>query len=111
MTLPVAQTNVAYLLKARAVEAEKQPLLGNGSYTRSIGTRHVRCDITQQWKRCCKRRSLWVHGALIATQLCDKHITAALNQHATIANYTDRATAACRLSISHIISYIIQRVF
>jgi hypothetical protein len=26
---------VAYLLKVRTVEAEKQPLLGNGPYTRS----------------------------------------------------------------------------
>jgi hypothetical protein len=32
---------VAYLLKARTVEAEKQPLLDNGPYTRSRGTRHV----------------------------------------------------------------------
>jgi hypothetical protein len=37
---------VAYLLKARTVEAEKQPLTGNGPYTRSKGTRHVRCDVT-----------------------------------------------------------------
>jgi hypothetical protein len=28
---------VAYLLKARTVEAEKQPFLGNGPYTRSRG--------------------------------------------------------------------------
>jgi hypothetical protein len=32
---------VAYLLKARTVEAEKQPLLGNGPYTRSRGKRHA----------------------------------------------------------------------
>jgi hypothetical protein len=37
---------VAYLLKERAVEAEKQPLLGNGLYTRSRGTLHLRCDVT-----------------------------------------------------------------
>jgi hypothetical protein len=28
-------------------EAEKQPLLGNGSYTCSRGTRHIRCDVMQ----------------------------------------------------------------
>jgi hypothetical protein len=71
---------VAYLLKARTVEAEKQPLLGNGPYTRSRGTRHVCCDVTQQYKRCCKRRSLWVRTALVATQLCGKPISAAVNQ-------------------------------
>jgi hypothetical protein len=52
--------SVAYLLKARTVEAEQQALLGNGPYTRSKGTRQVRCDVTQQSKRCRKRRSLWV---------------------------------------------------
>jgi hypothetical protein len=36
---------VAYLLKARTVEAEKRPLLGNGPYTRSRGTRCVGCDV------------------------------------------------------------------
>jgi hypothetical protein len=40
--------NVVYLLKARTVEAEKQQLLGYGPYTRSRGTRHVSCDVTQQ---------------------------------------------------------------
>jgi hypothetical protein len=39
---------VAYLLKPRTVEAEKQPLLGNGPYTRSKEMRHVRYDVTQQ---------------------------------------------------------------
>jgi hypothetical protein len=39
---------VAYLLKARTVEAEKEQLLGNGLYTCSRGTPHVRCDVTQQ---------------------------------------------------------------
>jgi hypothetical protein len=39
---------VAYLLKARTVEAEKQPLLCNSPYARSRGTRHVLCDVTQQ---------------------------------------------------------------
>jgi hypothetical protein len=39
---------VAYLLKARTVKAEKQPLLDNGPYTRSRGTRYLRCDVTQQ---------------------------------------------------------------
>jgi hypothetical protein len=38
----------AYLLKARTAEVEKQPLLGNGPYTRSRGMRHVRCDVMQQ---------------------------------------------------------------
>jgi hypothetical protein len=42
------QNIVVYLLKARTVEAEKQPLLGNGPYTRSIGTRHVLCHVMQQ---------------------------------------------------------------
>jgi hypothetical protein len=75
---------VAYLLKARTVEAEKQPLLSNGPYTRSSGTCHVRRDVTQQKKMCCKRRSLWVRAALLAKQLCGEHISAAVNQHATI---------------------------
>jgi hypothetical protein len=38
---------VLYLLKERTVVAEKQPLLGNGPYTRSRGTRHVPCDVMQ----------------------------------------------------------------
>jgi hypothetical protein len=33
---------------------------------------------------CCKRRSLWVRAALVATQRCGKHISAAVNQYATI---------------------------
>jgi hypothetical protein len=75
---------VLHLLKARIVEAEKQPLLDNGPYTRSRGTHHVCRDVTQQQKRCCKRRSLCVRAALVATQLCGKHISVAMNQHATI---------------------------
>jgi hypothetical protein len=39
---------VAYLLEVRTVKAEKQPLLGNCPYTRGGGTRHARCDVTQQ---------------------------------------------------------------
>jgi hypothetical protein len=39
---------VAYLLEARTVEAEKQPLLDNGPYTCNRGTRHVRCDVMRQ---------------------------------------------------------------
>jgi hypothetical protein len=39
---------VAYLLKAGTVEAEQQPLLGNGPYTLSREMRHVRYDVTQQ---------------------------------------------------------------
>jgi hypothetical protein len=39
---------VAYLPKARTVEVDKQPLLGDGPYTRSREMRHVRCDVTQQ---------------------------------------------------------------
>jgi hypothetical protein len=65
-----------------------QPWPGTGSYTSSTGTRHTRCDVTQQWKRCCKRcckrRFLWIRAALLATQLCVKYISAAVNQHATI---------------------------
>jgi hypothetical protein len=75
---------VAYLLKAGTVEAEKQPLLGNDPYKHSRGTRHVGCDVMQQKKMCCKRRSLWIRAALVATQVCGKHISAAVNQHATI---------------------------
>jgi hypothetical protein len=74
---------LTYLLKARTVEAEKQPVLANGPYTRSRGTRHVRCDDTQQWKMCCKRRSQWIRAALVATQLCGKHISVSVNHHAT----------------------------
>jgi hypothetical protein len=33
----------AYLLKARTVKAEKQPLLGPYPYTFIRGTHHVRC--------------------------------------------------------------------
>jgi hypothetical protein len=40
--------NVAYLLKARTVEAEKQPLLGNGLYMCSRGMHHIHCDVMQQ---------------------------------------------------------------
>jgi hypothetical protein len=56
---------VAYLLKPRTVEVEKQQLLGNGPYTRNRGTRHVRCDVTQQYKICCNRRSLWIRAATV----------------------------------------------
>jgi hypothetical protein len=45
---------------------------------------HVRCDVTQRWKRCCKRRSLWVSDAPLDTQLCSKQISGAVNQYATI---------------------------
>jgi hypothetical protein len=82
--LEYSEDIVAYLLKARTVEAEKQLLLGNGPYTRNRRAHHLRCDITQQKKRCCKYRSLWVRAALVATQLCGKHITARVNQHSTI---------------------------
>jgi hypothetical protein len=55
---------VAYLLKARTLKAEKQPLLGNGPYIRGRETRQ---------------------SALVATQLCGKHISTAVNhQHPTI---------------------------
>jgi hypothetical protein len=57
----------------------KQPLLSNGPYTRSRGTHHVRCGVTQQLKWYCKRRCLWVRAALVAMQLCGKHISAAVN--------------------------------
>jgi hypothetical protein len=39
---------MVYLLLARTAEAEKQPLLDNGPYTRSRGNGHVRRDVTQQ---------------------------------------------------------------
>jgi hypothetical protein len=38
----------AYLFKARTVQAEKQPLVGNGPHTSSRGTHHVHYDIMQQ---------------------------------------------------------------
>jgi hypothetical protein len=40
--------------------------------------------VTSRKNRCCKQRSLWVRAALVATQLCGKRISAAVNQHATI---------------------------
>jgi hypothetical protein len=79
------------------VEAEKQPLLGNGSYTRSCGMLHVRCDVKQQQRRCCKRRSLWVCATLVATQLRGKHISAAVNQHATVEEAVFSVGAVPRL--------------
>jgi hypothetical protein len=60
---------VEYLLKTRTVEAEKQPLLSNGPYICCTGQRYVRCDVTQQLKRCWMRRSLWVRATIVATQL------------------------------------------
>jgi hypothetical protein len=75
---------VAYMLKATTVEAQKLPLLGNCQHTRSRGKRHVRCDVTQQQKRCCRRHSLWVRAAFLPTQLCGDHISAAVNEHATV---------------------------
>jgi hypothetical protein len=42
------QNIVAYLLKARTVAAEKQPLLGDGPYTRRIGTRHATIEMVLQ---------------------------------------------------------------
>jgi hypothetical protein len=45
MKLVPVEYTVAYLLKARTVEAEKQPLLGNGLYTCSRGTHHIHCDV------------------------------------------------------------------
>jgi hypothetical protein len=70
--------NVAYLLKVGTMEAENQPLLGNCPYTHSRGTRHVRCDVTQQQKWSCKRRSLWARASLVAMQLCYKRISPAV---------------------------------
>jgi hypothetical protein len=66
------------------MEEDKQPFVDNGPYTHSRGTGHVSCDVTQQLKRCCKRRSLWIRASLTPTQLCGKHISVAVNQHATI---------------------------
>jgi hypothetical protein len=80
----VLSGNRTYLLKAITAEIEKWLLLGNGPYTRTRWTRHVRCEVTQQWKICCKQRSLWVRAALVGTQLCPKHISAAVNKQATI---------------------------
>jgi hypothetical protein len=39
---------MVYLLKAKTVKTEEHPLLGNGPFTSSRETRHVRCDVTQQ---------------------------------------------------------------
>jgi hypothetical protein len=55
-----------------------------GPYTHSRGTRHVHCDITQQQNECCELCSLWLRAALVAMQLRGKHISAAVDQHATI---------------------------
>jgi hypothetical protein len=72
----------AYLLKARTVEVDKQPLLGNGPYaaegsvtyavTSSNNRRNIASDV------------LWVRMARVAAQLRNKRISAAVNQHATI---------------------------
>jgi hypothetical protein len=84
---------VVCLLKASTVKAEKQPLLDNGPYTCSRRMRHVRCDVTQQQKRCYKRRSLWFRAALVGTQLC----SAAVNQHATTEGAVFSVVTAPRL--------------
>jgi hypothetical protein len=73
---------VAYFPEARTVEAEQQPLLGNGPYTRRRGTRYVRCDVTQQ-QNICWGVLCGSAPQLVATQLCSKHISVSVNQHAT----------------------------
>jgi hypothetical protein len=77
---------VAYLLEANTVDAGKQPLLGNGQYTRSRGTRHVCCDIMYTVTSHNNRRAVFsfVCAVCIATQQWGKRISAAVNQHATI---------------------------
>jgi hypothetical protein len=46
---------------------------------------------------CCKRCSLSIRAALVATQLCGKHISAAVNQHATAEEVVFSGGAAARL--------------
>jgi hypothetical protein len=46
---------------------------------------------------CCKRRFLWARAASVATQRCGKHISAAVNQHATIEKAVFSVGAAPRL--------------
>jgi hypothetical protein len=43
--------------------------------------RHKLLDL--KLNQCCRRRSLWVRAALVATQLYGKLISSAVNQHAT----------------------------
>jgi hypothetical protein len=49
-----------------------------------VAEERVTYAVTSRNNTGCKRRSLWVRAALLATQLCGKHISAAVNQHATI---------------------------
>jgi GTP:adenosylcobinamide-phosphate guanylyltransferase len=49
--------------------------------------------------RCCKRHSLWIRAALVATQRCVKHISAAVNQHATMEEAAFSVGATPRLYI------------
>jgi hypothetical protein len=89
----ILQNIVVYLLKARTVEAEKQPLLGNGPYTRSRGTRHVCCEARNNRRNVISMA--W--ALLIATQRYGKHISSAVNQHATIEESVFSVGAAPRL--------------
>jgi hypothetical protein len=63
---------VAYFLKTKPVEADKQPLPGNGPYTRSRGTFHVRCDARN-------RRAVFSMTAL-RSLLCNGAVTTFLQQ-------------------------------
>jgi hypothetical protein len=83
---------MAHFLKARIVEAEKQLLLGNGPYTNSRGMCHTTIKGVPS-------SILWVHAALTATQLCSKHIFAALNQTAKKEEQAFSVGAILRLFI------------
>jgi hypothetical protein len=45
--------------------------------------KRVTYAVTLSNNRYCKRCSLWVSAALVATQMCGKHISAEVNQQAT----------------------------
>jgi hypothetical protein len=57
------------------MEAEKQTFLGNGWYTCGRGTRQATVE-----EQCFP----WYGAARVFTKRCGKHISAAVNQHATI---------------------------
>jgi hypothetical protein len=66
---------VVYLLNSRIMEAEEQPLLGNGPYTRSRKTRHISCDIEEVLQATYSvdpRRAKLLRN-------CSKHISAIRN--------------------------------
>jgi hypothetical protein len=49
-----------------------------------VRTRAAEERVTYAVKRCCNQHSLWVRAQLFAMQLCGKHVSATVNQYATI---------------------------